>query len=170
MIFITLSGGASSDTSDTADTSALPLLETTTQAAALAVGAGIVSHLGYFIRRENHSNGLTIAVLHAPVLPVFTVFTVALCHYLHFPLPASAVQTLALVACYAAGLYGSMCVYRGVFHPPRNFDGPFLARFSNLYHSWLLVDKSDNYPLMIKLHQKPCGDGQHRRSCARRRG
>ena len=151
VIFITLSGGASSDTSDTADTSALPLLETTTQAAALAVGAGIVSHLGYFIRREHHSNGLTIAVLHAPVLPVFTV---ALCHYLHFPLPASAVQILALVACYAAGLYGSMCVYRGVFHPLRKFEGPFLARFSNLYHSWLLVDKSDNYRLMTQLHQK----------------
>ncbi|KAK4155412.1 cytochrome P450 [Chaetomidium leptoderma] len=123
----------------------------TTQAAAFAAGAGVVSHLSYFIRGEHHTNGPTIVVFFLSLLPLLTL---AQYQYLHLPLVASVVQTATLVACFVGGLYGSMCVYRGVFHPLRKFDGPFLARFSNLYHSWLLVERSDNYRLMTKLHEK----------------
>jgi len=122
-----------------------------TQAAVLAAGAGIVSHLGYFIRGEHHRNGPTIAVFYMALVPALTF---ALYHYVQLPLVASAAQTIAMVVCYAAGLYGSMSVYRGIFHPLRKFDGPFLARFSNLYHSWLVVEKSDNYRQMTRLHEK----------------
>ncbi|KAK3380816.1 cytochrome P450 [Podospora didyma] len=120
------------------------------QAGGAAV-AGVVTHLGYFIRGEHHSNGPTIAVVYLSLLPLLTA---ALYHYLNLPLLTAGIRTALLASSYAAGLYGSMAVYRGVFHPLRKFDGPFLAKFSNLYHSWVLKEKSDNYRLMTNLHEK----------------
>ncbi|KAK0648091.1 cytochrome P450 [Cercophora newfieldiana] len=132
-------------------TSILPALTTSSAQAALAAGAGVVTHLGYFIRGEHHNNGITITIFYALLLP-FSTF--ALWHYLDLSILDSAVKTAILAFSYATGLFGSMLLYRGIFHPLRKFDGPFLARFSNMYHSWLLVEKSDNYRLMTKLHSQ----------------
>ncbi|KAM7212208.1 cytochrome P450 [Rhypophila decipiens] len=131
--------------------SLVELLATAGAQAAVAAGAGILTHLGYFIRGEHHNNGITIAIFYASLLPLSTF---SLWHYLHLSVLDSAVKTALLAASYAAGLFGSMLLYRGVLHPLRKFEGPFLARFSNLYHSWLLVEKSDNYRLMTKLHSQ----------------
>lgn len=122
------------------------------QTAAVAAGAiGVASHLGWFIHGEHHTYGVNLAFFYAALLPVLTF---GLYRYLSLPLLTSAVQTVTLAACYAGGLYTSMWLYRGIFHPLRKFDGPFLARFTNMYHSWLLVEKSDNYRLMTNLHDK----------------
>ncbi|KAK3317325.1 cytochrome P450 [Cercophora scortea] len=122
----------------------------TTQAA-LAAAAGVVTHLGYFIRGEHHNNGIAIATFYLSLLPLLTF---AQYQYLGIGLLTSAAQTGLWAAAYVVGLYTSMGIYRGVFHPLRKFDGPFLARFSNLYHSWMLVEKSDNYRLMTEWHEK----------------
>lgn len=124
---------------------------TPTGQAAIAAAAGIVSHLGYFIRGEHHRNGIFLIYFYLALLPLTAVCA---SHYLHLRALAAAVRTAMLAASYAAGLYGSMAVYRGVFHPLRKFDGPFLARFSNLYHSWLVLERSDNYRLMTALHSR----------------
>jgi hypothetical protein len=124
---------------------------THTAQAAFAAGAGVISHLGYFIRGEHHRSGPTIALFYLTLLPLLAL---AQYQFLHLGLASSVVNTVVLAISYAAGLFGSIAVYRGLFHPLRKFDGPFLARFSNLYHSWLLVEKSDNYRLMTKLHEE----------------
>jgi len=131
--------------------SILPVLATTGAQSALAAGAGLFTHLAYFIRGEHHNSGMSIAIFYISLLPLSTF---ALWHYLDFTLLESALKTAIFTLSYAAGLYGSMLVYRGVFHPLRKFEGPFLARFSNLYHSSLLVEKSDNYRLMTTLHDQ----------------
>jgi tryprostatin B 6-hydroxylase len=118
---------------------------------AVAAAAGVLSHLLYFVRGEHHNNGITIIIFYLSLLPCLTS---ALYHYGDISLLLSAAKALLLATSYFAGLYGSITVYRGVFHPLRKFDGPFWGKFSNLYHSWLLVERSDNYRLMTKLHHK----------------
>lgn len=125
--------------------------QTTTGQAAIAAGAGIISHLGYFMHGEHHRSGIFLIYFYLSLLPLTAV---CVSHYLHLAVLAAVVRTAMLATCYAAGLYGSMAVYRGIFHPLRKFDGPFLARFSNLYHSWQLIERSDNYRLMTNLHKQ----------------
>ncbi|KAB5536218.1 cytochrome P450 [Coniochaeta sp. 2T2.1] len=126
-------------------------LHTPSGQALVALGAGVLSHLAYFKHGEHHNQGVYIIFVYLAAVPVLGA---ALWHFESLSLLASAVRTVALVVSYFAGLYGSMTLYRGLFHPLRKFDGPFLARFTNLYHSWLLAEKSDNYRLMTTLHNK----------------
>ena len=116
----------------------------------LAAAAGILIHLGYFIRGEHHNSGPTIVQSHlAPDAVVFG----SLLKYSGMNVVMSTKLTALVTLCYLGGLFGSMLLYRGIFHPLRRFEGPFLARFSNLYHSSLLKD-SDNYRKIYELHQK----------------
>jgi len=124
---------------------------TPTGQAVYAAGVGVVSHLGYFIRGEHHNHGMALIKLY---LSLLLVTPVLLWHYLHLPVLAAVVRALMLAFSYAAGIYGSMAVYRSIFHPLRKFDGPFMARFTNLWHSWQNMDKSDNYRLMTRLHDQ----------------
>lgn len=119
--------------------------------AALAAAAGVATHLGYFIHGEHHNNGCTIIGFYA--VAVLTLGA-AMYKQLRFDILESLIRTLILSASYFASLYTSIGIYRSLFHPLRKFRGPFLAKFSNLYHSWLLMPKSDNYRVMTKLHKE----------------
>ncbi|KAF9776611.1 hypothetical protein IL306_005185 [Fusarium sp. DS 682] len=57
-------------------------------------------------------------------------------------------------ASFATGLSISILIYRAFFHRLNRFPGPFLARLSAVYATWLAVDEEHMYLEVQKLHQK----------------
>lgn len=53
-----------------------------------------------------------------------------------------------------SGVLGSMLVYRGFFHRLQRFPGPFLARFSNLYATYLSAKNLHLYEEVAQLHER----------------
>lgn len=117
---------------------------------AAAALAGVATHYFYFRLGEHHSYGTSIVQVYVTLV---LLLATGLFQIFHFDLVAGVVVTLAVTAVYFSGLFGSMLLYRGVFHPLKKFQGPPLAKLSNLYHSSLLKE-SDNYLLMEKLHKQ----------------
>jgi hypothetical protein len=65
---------------------------------------------------------------------------------------ANVVTTLGLLA--VLGVFASMALYRGLFHRLSAFPGPFLARFSNFYITYLSIKRSHLYEEVEQLHQE----------------
>lgn len=59
----------------------------------------------------------------------------------------------SLTATSVCGIYLSMAVYRLAFHRLNHFPGPFMARLSNFYITYLAVKKFHTYKEVQKLHQ-----------------
>jgi hypothetical protein len=57
-------------------------------------------------------------------------------------------------ASFATGLTISILVYRAFFHRLNRFPGPFLARLSAFYPTYLVVDEEHMYLEVQKLHEK----------------
>lgn len=55
---------------------------------------------------------------------------------------------------FGAGLFGSMLIYRGFFHRLCRFPGPLLARFSNLYPTFLSCKNLHLCDEVRALHQQ----------------
>lgn len=52
------------------------------------------------------------------------------------------------------GMTSSILIYRGFFHRLNRFPGPFVARLSNVYASWLAIKEEHMYLEVQKLHKK----------------
>lgn len=52
-----------------------------------------------------------------------------------------------------AGLFSSMLVYRGFYHPLSAFPGPFLARFTGMYMTVHNIRKMQTFEDIQKLHE-----------------
>jgi hypothetical protein len=52
------------------------------------------------------------------------------------------------------GMTSSILIYRGFFHRLNRFPGPFVARLSNVYASWLAIKEEHMYLEVQKLHRK----------------
>lgn len=121
-----------------------------TKVFAVALLAGVTTHLGYFIRGEHHNHTSQIVkfyiALDVIIAGVFIRTNAG-------DLKTGAIKAGVATAAYLLGLFGSMAIYRLFLHPLRKFRGPFLARLSNLYHSSLLGN-SDNYRVIYNLHQR----------------
>lgn len=57
-------------------------------------------------------------------------------------------------ASFAAGLTISILSYRAFFHRLNHFPGPFIARLSTVYATYLAVDEEHMYLEVQKLHEK----------------
>jgi hypothetical protein len=55
---------------------------------------------------------------------------------------------------FLSGMTSSILIYRGFFHRLNRFPGPFIARLSNVYASWLAIKEEHMYLEVQKLHQK----------------
>ncbi|KAF2680749.1 putative benzoate 4-monooxygenase cytochrome P450 [Lentithecium fluviatile CBS 122367] len=109
---------------------------------------GVSSHIFYFRRGEHHMSGPWLA---ACVPFSWTLIAVL---RLRNESPISAVRgSTLLLGIYAASLYGSIIIYRVVFHPLRHFPGPILARVSKFWHVFKLSDLQ-NQLLLEDLHQQ----------------
>ncbi|PGH15930.1 hypothetical protein AJ79_02097 [Helicocarpus griseus UAMH5409] len=116
----------------------------------LASAAGITTHLSFFIYGEHHRYGTAIIKTY---LFLFFLLGAAILYLTQYAVAKTIANTFLISSAYFAGLYGSILAYRVLFHPLREFPGPFLFRISSIYHSFLLKN-SDNYLLMYKLHEK----------------
>ncbi|GKT90115.1 LOW QUALITY PROTEIN: benzoate 4-monooxygenase cytochrome P450 [Colletotrichum tofieldiae] len=68
---------------------------------------------------------------------------------------AEASKTAAILFSFlVAGIYSSMMVYRGLFHRLRQFPGPFLAKFTNLYVTLKIWNRMHLHEDVRKLHEK----------------
>ncbi|KAI0191377.1 cytochrome P450 monooxygenase-like protein [Xylaria flabelliformis] len=119
--------------------------------AALSAVAGVVSHLGYFIRGEHMLNAykLVILALFGPPAIVALLNTFA-----ELPLSHAALFTSVGYGAYMTALFTSILVYRAFFHPLRHFQGPKLARLSQFYHVFRISAKVDNYRHLDRLHDE----------------
>jgi cytochrome P450 family 628 len=126
----------------------------TFHARAVSFALGIAGHIFIFRRGEWDLYTVQIAVtfigLHAATIA-------ALLHY--YPeLAAHSLATVkaifALGSSFVAGVFGSMLVYRGFFHRLCRFPGPFLARFSNFYPTYLSAKKLHLYEEVQQLHEQ----------------
>lgn len=117
---------------------------------AFAASAGVLSHLLYFIRGEHHRYP------HRWITRILTgvaVLALGLLQFTHYNILHTLALTVALTSSYFTALYTSIAVYRLFLHPLRKFRGPYWAKLSNFYHSYL-IRKSDNYLVLQKLHQE----------------
>ncbi|KAI3534291.1 L-ornithine-N5-monooxygenase [Colletotrichum filicis] len=108
---------------------------------ALAAGAGLLAHWGYYIRGHRSMEVFNILVIHGVALMLLFIKSVT---SLGFATGTTA--HLAISISYFAGLFTSIVVYRLIFHPLRRFPGPFPARIMKPYIMWLNRD--------WKLHEK----------------
>ncbi|KAJ5557044.1 hypothetical protein N7494_000959 [Penicillium frequentans] len=69
-------------------------------------------------------------------------------------IPTASNWSLRLVAYHLLGVYSSMVVYRGALHRLNKFPGPFLARISNFYVTFLSAKNFRLYEETQKLHEK----------------
>ena len=121
-----------------------------TQLFAAALLAGVTTHLVYFIRGEHHRGTVQIVKTY---IALDILIALIFIRKNGGDLKTSAIEAAVVTTAYMLGLFGTMGIYRGFLHPLHRFSGPFLARFSNLYHSSLL-GKSDNYRVIYNLHEQ----------------
>jgi tryprostatin B 6-hydroxylase len=117
---------------------------------AAMAAAGVATHLLYFIRGDHNRYAhrwITRALTGIAALGLVVL------HLVQYDFVRAAILTALFTPSYFAGLFTSIGLYRVFLHPLGRFPGPFLARFSNLYHLYI-IRKSDNYLVMQKLHAK----------------
>jgi hypothetical protein len=68
--------------------------------------------------------------------------------------PVTPNWSLRLIAYHVLGVYSSILIYRGALHRLNDFPGPFLARLSNFYITFLSAKNFRLYEETQKLHQK----------------
>jgi hypothetical protein len=119
-------------------------------AALVASGLGVASHLGFFIHGEHGQNG--IHILRAAVL-LPSLSCLYLIYYADFTRLHAILYTTAIFWSFTLSLWSSMFIYRGFFHPLRNFPGPPGAKYAKLWHSFAAADMKW-YKTINKLHEQ----------------
>lgn len=118
---------------------------------AACFAAGVFLHLTVFRQGEWDAHSFTL-------LEVAAVFQAVLALIVHQALSESVIgslQHVMLWACAAtAGLFSSMLLYRTLFHRLRHFPGPFMARISTFYMTFLSFKRGQIYQDVQALHQK----------------
>ncbi|TVY15568.1 Tryprostatin B 6-hydroxylase [Lachnellula arida] len=116
----------------------------------IAATFGVAIHLGYLNRGEHHLYGtlyVQIFLINFATAVLITVFVIG------EEIGQAFTDITSITACYLGGLFGSLIIYRGFFHPLNKFPGPFGARISNFWFSAQLKN-GDSYKKLEKLHGK----------------
>lgn len=113
--------------------------------------AGVFLHLAIFRRGEWDAHSFTLLEGTAAVQILMSLFA----HELFSESVICSIQhTLLWASSAMAGLYTSILIYRAFFHRLRHFPGPFPARLSQLYMTWLSYRKGQIYEDVRALHRK----------------
>ena len=111
-----------------------------------AIGAGLISHLGFFIQGEwdDKAPGLFIG---------YSLIFVSLlgANWVYNSQDACSI-TFAMAIAYTTTVASTMCIYRVLFHRLRAFPGPPLARLSKLWHV-AQVFHSKNHQFLLRMQQ-----------------
>ncbi|KAL4939655.1 hypothetical protein BDV06DRAFT_214127 [Aspergillus oleicola] len=119
------------------------------------VGAvtGIATHVHVFRHGEWDLNAPSILKVYA----ILGIAAAALDSYyvrglLDFPLPQE--RALDLLVAHVAGIYTSMLIYRAFLHRLNKFPGPFAARLSTFYATYLSARNFRLYDETERLHKE----------------
>jgi hypothetical protein len=109
---------------------------------------GVLAHRLIFAYGEWHLQATTVLKVH------FLMWTLIVLAQSSYMISLTALRTSSLLAlAYTTGLFGSMTIYRILFHSLREYPGPFLARVTKLWHTMHCLD-SKNHLLMERLRRK----------------
>lgn len=118
---------------------------------AVAFGLGVFLHITLF-RRGEWDLAIPKVVL---IYFLTTVGAVTWCITQGEDTLINATKGVAWLECYHfIGIGLSMAIYRLYFHRLRSFPGPYLARLSNGYHTWLSAKNLSLYEEMQAIHQQ----------------
>ena len=117
---------------------------------AVAVLAGFLSHVCYFVRGEHHLEAPTYTRIYLVLAAIGYLFQWKAHGFENSK--AFAVNSL-VVSAYAGSLFTSMIIYRLFFHRLRSFPGPLMASISKLYHLWN-IRNFDQYRFMDRMHSQ----------------
>lgn len=85
---------------------------------------------------------------------LFVSAVVASVYFLGNGVVAAISQVLPLAACALAGLYGSIAVRRLFLSPLKKFPGPWQARLTKFYHTWLQSKNMQLFVEVEKMHER----------------
>lgn len=115
-----------------------------------AAVAGIVAHLGLFIRGEWHLQGRVVLLTHIALAAL--AWCIVFCHQTTAISEQIRLCSLAL-GTYLLSLFSSITTYRLFFHPLRHFPGPKLAAASKLWHVFK-CRSSKNFRVLEDVHRR----------------
>lgn len=118
-------------------------------AASFAVGAALQQAILRHGEWDNYSFKLIVGA--ATVEALLSAFVHV---YLSEPPVDAAQHALCWTLTAIAGIYVSMLLYRAFFHRLRSFPGPFAARLSTFYMTWLSGRRGQIYQDVRALHSK----------------
>ncbi|RKL10721.1 hypothetical protein BFJ68_g8699 [Fusarium oxysporum] len=123
----------------------------TPQAFGAAFLLGVLVHV--FVLRKGEWDLWTVKLIKAWATYEVTV-SLFLAQLYSFSVWQALSVTNKWFASFATGLSISILVYRAFFHRLNRFPGPFLARLSAFYPTYLVVDEEHMYLEVQKLHEK----------------
>ncbi|OQE20932.1 hypothetical protein PENFLA_c015G00636 [Penicillium flavigenum] len=115
----------------------------------LAFVAGVLCHVGWFMRGEHHMRGTTYIQIHTIAFAVLA----ALQYRLGTSLEEALKHTFLYDSIFLAGLYASVFVYRAFLNPLNVFPGPWVARISSFYMP-LRIRKMRMFKTLHELHEE----------------
>lgn len=116
----------------------------------VAAGAGVLSHVVYFIRREHHKYTLQYIQALSASIPVCILL---LTRFWHLGFGQAAYLAIALLGSYLVALWTSMIIYRAFFHRLNDFPGPWYLRLSKL-SSFIALWKMDSFRKSDSWHRR----------------
>lgn len=111
---------------------------------------GVVSHLGLFKHGDWDRYSPTVAVTYASAMVLSPSIPLVLWNL-------SPYEALLLVSifwiCYFGGLFGSIIHYRVLWHPLRDFPGPFVAKVTGFWSAKTSVQGFQIHKEVQRLHR-----------------
>ncbi|PNP84053.1 hypothetical protein FNYG_02741 [Fusarium nygamai] len=123
----------------------------TPQAFAAAFILGVLVHI--FVLRKGEWDLWAVKLIKAWATYELTV-SLFLTQLYSFSVWQALSVTNKWFASFVTGLLISILTYRAFFHRLNRFPGPFLARLSTFYATYLTVDEEHMYLEVQKLHEK----------------
>ena len=116
-----------------------------------AAGAGMFTHL-LIVRNVEVEQYLRFVIAAFPVLTVLSIHQHSV--FWDLSLLSSAARIAVILVWFFGGLASSIVLYRAFFHPLRDFPGPFPARVTKFYGTWLAGTRTMYYKDLAKMHDK----------------
>jgi hypothetical protein len=123
-------------------------------ARSVAFSLGVLSHVAIFNRGEWDVATAKLCVF---VTSTQAIATAGILHY--FPEEydtayAALKNVIGITSFWTLGIFTSILVYRAFFHRLNRFPGPFVARLSNLYPTFLTAKRLHLYEEVESLHKQ----------------
>ncbi|KAF5663557.1 cytochrome P450 monooxygenase [Fusarium denticulatum] len=125
------------------------------EALAVSFASGCLLHILFYRRGERDLLALRILQAYA-TLPIIVIGLLRVAEFKGWKHGnnLSAASVLFLEGAHVLGLMTSILCYRTIFHPLNKFPGPFSARISNFYPTYLTTKNAHLYEEVEQLHQQ----------------